>query len=118
MPGWASAGLLFSLFSRGRREIWQQLSKYAARMQALSSPPPRAVHDLHVSAYHGVETHTGAQALMRAVVSLLVGKRSLCPCPGLTRQCRAWLQANQLTLSFRPDGPRSLARRCCLCSGG
>lgn len=47
--------------------------------------PPRTVHDLHVSAYNVVETHTGAWALTHAVVSMLVGECSLCPCPDLTQ---------------------------------
>lgn len=70
--------------------------------------PPRTVRDLHVSAYNIVEMHTGAQALMHTVVSMLVGECSLCPCPDLTWWCWAWLQANLLMLSFHPDPCRSL----------
>lgn len=54
-----------------------------------------------------VAMRPGARALSHAVVSMPGGQRSLRPCPGVTRHCRGWLQANLLMLSFHPDPCRS-----------
>lgn len=60
--------------------------------------PLSPVHDLHLSLYHVVKMHAGAQAPTRSCLMACVRMLPL-SCPDLTLCCWAWLQTNLLVLS-------------------